>query len=131
MYGVDLMMTLPVYSQHKQRSQITEAAAALAGSQTARASTRANAIADLTQAFLAMAAADQLRALYTDSVLPQSRLALESSLAAYQVGSADFLSVITSFEAVLMAETSRLEQLTRHDQAVARLEPLIGLELVK
>ena len=131
MYGVDFMLTLPVYAKTKQRPLIAEAAASLAGSQSARESTRTMAVADVTEAYLAMTAADQLLALYTDSVLPQARLSLESSLSAYQVGTVDFLSVLTSFEAVLAAETARVEQQTRREQALVRLEPLLGLEFVK
>lgn len=131
MYGVDIMVSVPLYASRKQRPLITEAAAALVASGRSRESRRAVAASEVTQAFLAIASADQLVALYSDSVLPQSRLALESSLAAYQVGSVDFLSVLTNFEAVLTAQVARLEQQTRRDQALVRLEPYVGLEFVR
>lgn len=131
MYGVDVMVSVPLWASRKQRPLITEATAALVASGRSRESRRAMAASEVTQAFLAIKAADQLVALYSDSVLPQSRLALESSLAAYQVGSVDFLSVVTNFEAVLTAQIARLEQQTRRDQALVRLEPYVGLEFVR
>jgi outer membrane protein TolC len=69
--------------------------------------------------------------LYADSVLPQARLSLESSLAAYQVGRVDFLSVLTNFVTVLSYEISYEEQHARYLQALARLEPLTGVSLIR
>lgn len=131
MYGVDLMVTLPIYASRKQRPLAAEAAAALEATSHMHHRERAMAISEVAQLYAAMDAADRLIALYGDSVLPQSRLALESSLAAYQVGSVDFLSVLTNFQAVVAAQLSRLEQQTRRDQALARLEPYAGREFVR
>jgi cobalt-zinc-cadmium efflux system outer membrane protein len=131
MYGLDVMVSLPVYAARKQRPMIAEASDALAVANRFRDRDRAMAEAEVTQAYLAMAAANQLMTLYSDSVLPQSRLALESSLAAYQAGTVDFLSVLTNYQAVFAAQLSRVEQEIRRDQALARLEPYVGVEYVK
>ncbi len=69
--------------------------------------------------------------LYGDSVLPQARLALESSLSAYQVGTVDFLTVLTNFNAVLNYEISYQEQQAQYHQALAALEPLVGTEFIR
>lgn len=68
----------------------------------------------------------RLAVLYRDTVLPQSRLALESSLASYQTGAVDFLSVLTNFSMVLEYEMTYVEQLAELHQAISRLEEMTG-----
>lgn len=131
MYGVDLMVKIPVFWQRKQRPMIAEAAAALDSGRRMRDSTLSMAIAQTTSEYLAATTSRRLADLYSDSTLPQARLALESSLASYQVGRLDFLSVLTNFLTVLSYELNYEEQTARAGQALARLEPLTGLELVR
>jgi len=131
MYGVDFMVRLPVFWQRKQRPLIAEAAAALESGRRMRDNTLSTAIARTTSEYLATTTSRRLADLYSDSTLPQARLALESSLASYQVGRLDFLSVLTNFLTVLTYELNYEEQTARAGQALARLEPLTGLELVR
>lgn len=131
MYGVDFMVKVPLYWQRKQRPMIAEAAAALESTRKMRENTQAMAIAEVAEEYLAAVTTRHLVALYSESVLPQARLALQSSLAGYQVGSVDFLTLITNFSSILNAEIAHLEQQTRYHQALARLEPLVGAEFVK
>jgi outer membrane protein, heavy metal efflux system len=80
---------------------------------------------------LAIASASaRLARLYRESVLPQARLALESSMASYQTGRVDFLSVLTSFGTVLEYEISYYDELASFHAAVSRLEELTGASLV-
>jgi len=80
---------------------------------------------------LAIASASaRLARLYRESVLPQARLALESSMASYQTGRVDFLSVLTSFATVLEYEISYYDELVSFHAAVSRLEELTGTPLV-
>ena len=68
----------------------------------------------------------RLAGLYRDTVLPQARLALESSMASYQTGSVDFLSVLTNFSMVLEYEMTFFEELLQLHQAISRLEEMTG-----
>ncbi|MBI4887248.1 MAG: TolC family protein [Acidobacteria bacterium] len=131
MYGVDVMVTLPVFWQRRQRPMIAEAAAALDSSRRMRDNTLSTAVAQTTREYLAATTSRRLADLYSDSTLPQARLALESSLASYQVGRLDFLSVLTNFLTVLTYELNYEEQTARAGQALARLESLTGLTLVR
>ncbi len=72
----------------------------------------------------------RLARLYRDTVLPQARLALESSMASYQTGAVDFLSVLTNFGSVLEHEMSYFEELASYHTAVSRLEEMTGTPLV-
>jgi len=131
MYGVDLMVKVPLFWQRKQRPMIAEAAAALEGGRQMRDATLSMASAQLTEVYLAGTTSRRLADLYGDSVLPQARLSLESSLASYQVGRVDFLSVLTNFVTVLSYEISYEEQHARYLQALARLEPLTGVSFIR
>jgi outer membrane protein TolC len=72
----------------------------------------------------------RLARLYRDTVLPQARLALESSMASYETGSVDFLSVLTNFGTVLEYEISYFDELAAYHTAVSRLEEMTGAPLV-
>jgi cobalt-zinc-cadmium efflux system outer membrane protein len=71
----------------------------------------------------------RLARLYRDTVLPQARLALESSMASYQTGRVDFLSVLTNFGTVLEYETTYFDELASFHAAVSRLEEMAGTSL--
>ncbi|BCS32517.1 PTS cellobiose transporter subunit IIC [Luteitalea sp. TBR-22] len=75
------------------------------------------------------ATAAELATLYRDAVLPQARLALESSIASYQTGGVDFLSVLTNFGSVLEYEMSYVEQLADLHLAASRLEEMTATPL--
>jgi len=72
----------------------------------------------------------RLATLYRETVLPQARLALESSMASYQTGAVDFLSVLTNFGSVLEYEMTYFDELTAFHVAVSRLEEMTGTALV-
>jgi cobalt-zinc-cadmium efflux system outer membrane protein len=72
----------------------------------------------------------RLARMYRDTVLPQARLALESSIASYQTGRIDFLSVVTNFGTVLEYEMSYVEELASYHAAASRLEETTGTRVV-
>ena len=72
----------------------------------------------------------RLATLYRVTVLPQARLTLESSMASYQTGAVDFLSVLTNFSSVLEYEMTYFDELTAFHVAVSRLEEMTGTPLV-
>lgn len=72
----------------------------------------------------------RLARLYHDTVLPQARLALESSMTSYQTGAVDFLSVVTNFSAVLEYEMRYVDELAAYHTALSRLEELTGTPIV-
>jgi cobalt-zinc-cadmium efflux system outer membrane protein len=68
--------------------------------------------------------------LYRDTVLPQARLALESSMVSYQNGAVDFLPVLTNFGSVLEYEMNYVDELTTFHVAASRVEEMTGTALV-
>ena len=68
----------------------------------------------------------RLAVLYRDTMLPQERHAFEASMASYETGGVDFMSVLASFGSVLESEMSYLESLTEFHVALSRIEAVIG-----
>lgn len=131
MYGVDLMVRVPIFWQRKQRPLLAEAAAGLDAERRRRESTLASAEARVSELNVAASSARRLIDLYEGSVLPQARLTLESALASYQVGRAEFLTVLTGFSSVLTYEIGLEEQRTQYHAALAGLEPLVSGQFIK
>ena len=61
--------------------------------------------------------------------MPQSSLALESSMSAYQVGTVDFLSVLGNFSTVLNYEIDYYRELANYQSSLARMESMVGVDL--
>lgn len=131
MYGVDVMVKVPIFWQRKQQPLVTQAAAELDVAARMRDNTQSDAASRVAQNAAGVTSSLHLMTLYSDSILPQSRLALESSLSAYQVGAVDFLTVLTNFNAVLNYEIGYEEQQAQYRQALAALEPLVGTEFIR
>jgi outer membrane protein TolC len=131
MHGVTFGIKVPVFYRGKQRQAVNEAALTLESSRQVRASLHTALQFQVKEQFLAARTAEELLALYRKALVPQTTLALESALASYQVGSLDFLSVLTNFLTLLDYETSYFEELVRYQTALARLEQITGFELAK
>jgi outer membrane protein TolC len=131
MYGVDFMVKVPIFWRRRQRPMLAEAAAALQAGQRMREHTLARAEAQVTELYVNASSAKRLMDLYSGSILPQSQLALESALASYQVGKAEFLAVLTNFMSVLTYEIGLEEQRAQYHAALAEIEPLVAAEFIR
>jgi outer membrane protein TolC len=70
-------------------------------------------------------------ALSVKAILPQSRAALTSATASYQVGKADFLTVLENQATVFNYETDYYRTLSDFASKVAELERVVGSEVLK
>jgi outer membrane protein TolC len=131
MHGVTFGIKVPVFYRGKQRQAVSEATLTLESSRQVRTWLHTALQFQVKEQFLAARTAEELLALYRKALVPQTTLALESALASYQVGSLDFLSVLTNFLTLLDYETSYFEELARYQTALARLEQITGFELAK
>ncbi|MBI2313939.1 MAG: TolC family protein [Betaproteobacteria bacterium] len=64
--------------------------------------------------------------LYETGILPQARLAVEATLAAYKVGRADFLSLMDSQMTVFNYEIVHAAALINYNKALAEVDFLVG-----
>jgi len=74
---------------------------------------------------------ERLYRLYGGTIVPQARLALESSRRGYEVGEVDFLTLFDNLVTLLDYELETRAQLVRHEKAVAEMESIIGVELTR
>jgi outer membrane protein, heavy metal efflux system len=128
-YGVTLR--LPLYAATKQRYAIKEQAANLAATE-ARLDANLSLIRyRLRDARVRATTAARLIRLHEQGLIPQGTLALESALAAYQVGNVDFPTVLTALKRVLDYELEYYELLADYQKALAEMERFTGVELTK
>jgi outer membrane protein TolC len=85
--------------------------------------------ASIREEYTVAATAGKLIDLYEKSVIPEARLALESSIASYQTGALDFLPVFSNFMNVVDYELMSHEESMKLDVALAKLEELTGMEM--
>lgn len=129
MNGVTVSVNIPVFYKSKQRQAVAEAAENVTSAEKMRENRLNEVRFELKQQYLSAQAADRLLSLYSKGIVPQSSLALESSMADYQVGKVDFLSLLANFTTVLNYETDYYRQLADYLTAIARMESLTGTDI--
>jgi outer membrane protein TolC len=129
MYEIRFDVNIPLQRTKRDAAVAEQLGAAEAAKQTYDA-TRLDLQGRIQADFQMASTSVRLARLYRDTVLPQARLALESSMASYQTGRVDFLSVVTNFGTVLEYEVSYFDELASYHTAVSRLEEMTGTPLV-
>ncbi len=131
MYGIMIKAKLPVYFWRRQRPELEAARANLMSAQMMRNETVSDISSKIREAYVTATTADQLIKLYYSAIVPQSRMSLESAMAGYQAGKVDFLTLIDNLVTLLDYELKYYESLNEYQKALARLEPLVGMELTR
>jgi cobalt-zinc-cadmium efflux system outer membrane protein len=85
----------------------------------------------IRESYIAAQTAWRVIQLYSDTILPQNDLTVESSMNAYQNGTGDFAPVLTSLTAKIDAEERVHEQELNYLLALTRLEELTGARLLQ
>jgi outer membrane protein TolC len=129
MNGVTFSVSIPVFYKSKQRQGVAEATETLLSAEKMRDNRLNEVRFELKQQYLGAKASERLLTLYSKGVVPQSSLALESSMASYQVGSVDFLSLLANFTTLLDYEMDYYLQLADYQTALARIEVLTGSDV--
>ena len=129
-YSFRADIRIPIFFRSKQRAEVTEQSIAVS---QARHTYEATGLAldlriadDYSQADTAY----QLLETYQATILPQARLAVEASLASYETGGVDFLSVLNNQTAALDYEMDSHEQMLNYHLAIVRLEEATGMDLI-
>ena len=129
MYMFRADFKIPLYFFRKQRAAITEQSQALIGSRKTYESTNQALHFRIQDAYLLGQTAGQLVRLYGQTVIPQANLALESSLASYETGAVDFLTVFTNYITVVEYEMNYHEELRNFYLALTSLEEMTAKPL--
>jgi len=129
MYQFQASFKVPVYYWRKQRAGVNEQVSMLSQARRTYEATDQFLHARIKQDFTMAQASWKLMKLYTQTVVPQGNLALESSLTTYETGSVDFLSVLTNFTTVLDYEMNYHDEALNYALALSRLEEMTGQPL--
>jgi cobalt-zinc-cadmium efflux system outer membrane protein len=129
MYEVRFDVKLPL-QRARRAAAVAEQLSTVEQARSTYDSTRLTLQSRIQEDFQMASTAVRLARLYRDMVLPQARLALESSMASYQTGRVEFLSVVSNFATVLDYEMNYFDELASYHAAVSRLEEVTGTPLV-
>lgn len=131
MYQFRVDFKLPVYFWRKQRPAVAEQAQGLAASRHNYEAANQSLHFRIKDDYLMADTSSQLLKLYGRTIIPQASLALESSLASYETGSVDFLSVLSNYITVVEYEMNYYEELQNVYLALSRLEEMTGMSLIR
>jgi len=131
MYQARVDFKLPAWFWRKQRAGLTEQAEGLAESRHTYEAANQALRFRIQDDYLMATTSSKLTKLYGQTVVPQATLALESSLASYETGTVDFLSVLTNYIAVTEVQMNYQEQLQNFYLALSRLEEMTAMPLIK
>ena len=122
---------VPLYFWRKQRYAVAESSHSLEQSRREYEAAAQTLHFRIKDDYLMAKASEQLVDLYSQAIIPQSTLALESAMASYQVGTLDFLSLLTNFQQLLEYELEYHRELAAFHEALARLEETTGRRLLE
>jgi len=129
MYEVRFDVTIPL-KRARRAAAVAEQLSTVEQARSTYDSSRLDLQGRLQGDFQMASTSVRLARLYRETVLPQARLALESSMSSYQTGGVDFLSVLTNFGTVLEYEMTYFDELASYYTAVSRLEEMTGTPFV-
>ena len=131
MVSATVSIPLPVFKGRKQAEQVAEASA-----QVAVLEGEHHEMVNAIRADVARLVSDIERdrttlALTVKAILPQSRAALTSATASYQVGKVEFLTVLEDQATVFNYELDYYRTLSDFATKIAELERVVGGEVLK
>ena len=129
-YMATAEIKLPVYFGRKQRLGVEEAQARFQEARENYQAARQDLVFAAKDKYFTAMTSEKLLALFQSGIIPQSSTALESALSGYEVGNLDFLTLLNNSITLLNYEMQYYQELTKHEQALAELEPLVGVELI-
>ena len=129
MYQFQASFKVPIYFWRKQRAGVNEQVSMLSQARQTYEATDQSIHYRIKDDYAMAQASSKLMKLYTQTVVPQGNLALESSLSTYETGAVDFLSVLTNFTTVLDYEMNYFDEALNYELALCRLEEVTGRPL--
>jgi outer membrane protein TolC len=113
----------------KQRAAVTEQTFAVSEARHNYEAADVSTEAQIRNQYTLAETARKLVELYQKAVIPQAQLALESSMASYETGALDFLSLFSNFITVVDYQLMYHEEVMQFQVALAKLEELTGMEM--
>ncbi len=129
MLSFSVGVSIPLWAGSRQFPLRAEALARQAAEESTQLDLLNETYARIAEARAGSDRALRLFDLYSTSILPQARAAVESSLSAYRVGEVDFMTLVQNELTVNRYEIERVRLVAAYHTAVAQIEALLGGEL--
>jgi outer membrane protein TolC len=129
MYELRADVKVPVYFWRKQSAGVNERVSGLSAARRDYEAADQTLRFRIQEDYIAAQASLKLMALYKRTVTPQANLAVESSLASYETGAVDFLSVLANLTSALDYEMNYYDEALSYALALSRLEEMTGRSL--
>src|SRR5712675_343306 len=129
-YMATVEVKIPIYYARKQRYALEESYSKFREAKQNYQAAQQQAIFQVKDQFLSIQSSERILNLYKTTLIPQAQLTVDSSTSAYEVGSIDFLTLITNLTNLISLDRQYYDELARHEEAIAKLEPIVGKELV-
>jgi cobalt-zinc-cadmium efflux system outer membrane protein len=130
-YVLTFGVHLPVYRRRRQEPELAQAAEELNRSRRDYEVRLQQAYFETRDQYLQAETSAQILRLYREGLIPQAAAAFQAGLAAYQAHRQDFESLLNSFLDVLRLDEEYWHALLDHETALARLEQLTGVSLLR
>ena len=121
---------IPIHRSARQDENVAEARAELAALEASHHAMVNRLFADVAEQYARLERDRAQLALFVTSILPQGRASLESAVTAFQVGRADFLTLLESQTTVFNYETAYFRALSDFATSLAELERIVGAEVL-
>lgn len=126
MYEIMLGMEVPLFAGRKQQNRLQEARFMAESAGLDTTAMKNDMLAELNEYYLRAKTSENLVHLYKTRILPQARLALEASFAAYPVNKTDFMALLSDISAQFSAELAYYRELSQLWSSLAAIETLTG-----
>jgi len=130
MYEVMVGFEVPLYRKTKQSKMLEESLVRLEGSKSGLRSMRNDVAFMVTEEYLKAKSAESLIKLYKDRIIPQASVAVESSLASYQVDRTDFPALLADINTRFSYQMALYQEQAALWSSIARLEEYSAKEIV-
>ena len=130
-WGVTFGVKVPLYFWRKQRFGVEEAALQLKAAQEEFTSASQDINFRVKDQYIIAKTSENLLKLFEQGIIPQATSSLESATAGYQVGNIDFLTLLDNLLTLFNFELTYYTYLTNYQTALARIEEIIDMDLIK
>lgn len=126
----ELMVELNIpLQQFSRRAQERESEAMLSAARSRKETTANQVLAELSENFSGIEAAQRTGMLATSSLLPQAELTFNAALAGYETGKVDFATLLDAQRQIRQARQSQIKAQAEAQMRLAEIEKLLGEDL--
>ena len=129
-YMASVEVKIPIYYARKQRYALEESYSRLNEAKQNYRAVQQQSAFNAKDQYYSIQSSERILNLYKNTLIPQASLTVDSATSAYEVGNIDFLSLVTNVTTLIDLQRKYYDEVARHEEALARLEPVVGKELV-